>query len=412
MDRSWGRGWCLLVLVTETMSMRRGVPDGLRMPPAAAHDPDFLPREFADARYLRPRPRIPCPEGCGRELQLVWGDQVGPYVRHVPNASIRVNCTAGGEGDLHKWAKEDLADYLSDTTMLHFASRCKSCDAKVNLGSVPVKKRIVKTEYQLPNGGRADIAVCVGNETKVVIEVLSTNPTSTARPEPWYEVEAKAVLRVLKLNQSSGELECVRPDGPDRGVCRKCERLQQVRDTRLEKQGNWTARFGKHKGKTFKETSLDITYGNNWLGELVHEEYWQIAEQLDPDLQLGYANSGPKIAFELPKGDYVELSSIFRNKLKLSSIYRNNYTNSSLLAFVEYLVNDPDLYAIEVTGVDYGTNSCGERSTSTSAKRERTPYKPGTKRAAGVTLLRFDSQLGKWTNTTTHPRLDVDDGYY
>ena len=88
MDRSWGRGWCLLVLVTETMSMRRGVPDGLRMPPAAAHDPDFLPREFADARYLRPRPRIPCPEGCGRELQLVWGDQVGPYVRHVPNASI------------------------------------------------------------------------------------------------------------------------------------------------------------------------------------------------------------------------------------------------------------------------------------------------------------------------------------
>ena len=155
-----------------------------------------------------------------------------------------------------------------------------------------------------------------------------------------------------------------------------------------------------------------ITYGNNWLGELVHEEYWQIAEQLDPDLQLGYANSGPKIAFELPKGDYVELSSIFRNKLKLSSIYRNNYTNSSLLAFVEYLVNDPDLYAIEVTGVDYGTNSCGERSTSTSAKRERTPYKPGTKRAAGVTLLRFDSQLGKWTNTTTHPRLDVDDGYY
>ena len=30
MDRIRGGGWCLLVLVAETMSMRRGVPGGLR----------------------------------------------------------------------------------------------------------------------------------------------------------------------------------------------------------------------------------------------------------------------------------------------------------------------------------------------------------------------------------------------
>ena len=105
MVRSQGRGWCLLVLVTEITSMRRGVPGGLRMPPAAAHEPGLLPPELANARYTWPRPRIPC-SICGSELGLVWGDQRGPYVRHMPNASGRVNCTGGGEGDLHLWLRK------------------------------------------------------------------------------------------------------------------------------------------------------------------------------------------------------------------------------------------------------------------------------------------------------------------
>ena len=235
MAHSRGRGWCLLVLATETMSMRRGVP-GLHMPPvppAAAHDPGLLPPELANARYTWPRPRVPC-STCGQELGLVWGDERGPYLRHLRNATGRVNCTGGGEGDLHLWAKEDLADYLRNKTMLHFVSRCTSCEANMYLPSVPVNERKVATEYQLPSGGRADIAVCVGNEPKVIIEVLNTNPTVTARPEPWYEVKAKAVLRMLKLNRTSGELECVRPDGPGRGMCPKCKRLRKNRRQKFE----------------------------------------------------------------------------------------------------------------------------------------------------------------------------------
>ena len=181
---------------------------------------------------------------------------------------------------------------------------------------------------------------------------------------------------------------------------------------------------GRHNGTTFKETSLDIKYGNYWLGQLIHEEYCQMTEQLDPDLLLGYANSGPKIAFELPKGHYVKLSSIFRSNLKLSSIYRNKYKNSSLLAFVEYLVNDPDLYAIEAKtsyklAEDVDPESMAPwdweqvaRKEVVTAKPVRTQYKQGQKRASGVTLARFDSRLGKWTNVTTYPRVDDDDGYY
>ena len=87
--------------------------------------------------------------------------------------------------------------------------------------------------------------------------------------------------------------------------------------------------------------------------------------------------------FEVPKGQYINVSRVFRNdKLK----------GKSLLAFAEYLVIDPDLYAISAT--DY----------SSSANWEKTPYKPGLKRASGVTVVRFDSRSGNWTNVTTHPR--------
>ena len=364
MLRIGGRAWCLLVLAIETMSMRRGVPGGLRMPPAAAHDRGVLPRELADAPNTYPRPRAPC-STCGGELVYCFGDERGPYLRHLRNAT---GCTGGGEGDLHKWAKEDLADYLRNKTMLHFVSRCKSCDANVNHPSVPVKDRRVKTEYQLPSGGRADIAVCVGNEPKVIIEVLNTNPTDNERfprPEPWYEVDAKAVLRMLKLNQSSAELECVRPDGPDRGKCYKCKRVQKERDRR----GKWKLRGTKHNGKTFEEVSSEYSGWCQWvLGEVVKGQYQELNEQICD----GY--SGTRIAFELPKGEWRNVSSVFRD----SKIY------GGLLAFAEYLVNDPDLYAIE---------SAGEL-----AMRVRKQYKPGQQQVKGVTVVQFDSRSGNWTN--------------
>ena len=139
MDRIRGRGWCLLVLVTETMSMRRGVPGGLRMAPAEAHDPaGLLPRRFADVPNTYPRPRIPC-SVCGEDLVLCFGEKRRHYTRHIGKRSGKVNCTGGGEGDLHIWAKEDLARYLSQGAELEFFSRCKSCKAKTELGSVPVR---------------------------------------------------------------------------------------------------------------------------------------------------------------------------------------------------------------------------------------------------------------------------------
>jgi len=323
---------------------------------------------------------------------LCVGEKVRPYARHVRNASGSVNCTGGGEGDLHKWAKEDLGGYLSQGGELQFFSRCKSCEEKTDLESVPVNERMVKTEHRLPTGGIADIAVCAGDETMVVVEVFSTSRTKPpARPEePWYEVRANDVLRMLESNQSS--IECVR----DRGMCPECESKGKARKAF----GQLKLFSGPHKDKTFEEVSSNNRYVNYLLGQLVEGQYLELNEQIVDSY---------RIAFELPKRERMNVTWVFRD----SKLKKKTY-----LAFAEYLITDPDLYAIEAKtsyklAEDVRPESMAPwdweevaRKEVITAKRERMRYKPGQKRASGVTLARFNSRLGKWANVTTYPRVD------
>ena len=244
------------------------------------------------------------------------------------------------------------------------------------------RQRTVETEHHLPNGGVADIAVCVRNETKVVIEVFNTHRTATidsesarSRPEPWYEVRVDDVLRMLHSTQYYGELECVRPDR----VCPECKRLQRVRN-RL---GNWTLKTGRHENKTFEQASSDEDYVNWLLGRLVKGQY----HELDEQIRNGYYREGAPIAFEMPKGDHMNVSSVFRD---------SGLRNGSILAFIGYLIFlDPDLSAIEFAG-------------GKLAKRVWKPYEPGQKQAKRVTLVKFDSRSGNWTN----PWDAYEDRYY
>ena len=244
------------------------------------------------------------------------------------------------------------------------------------------RQRTVETEHHLPNGGVADIAVCVLNETKVVIEVFNTHRTATidsesarSRPEPWYEVRVDDVLRMLHSTQYYGELECVRPDR----VCPECKRLQRVRN-RL---GNWTLKTGRHENKTFEQASSDEDYVNWLLGRLVKGQY----HELDEQIRNGYYREGAPIAFEMPKGDHMNVSSVFRD---------SGLRHGSILAFIGYLIFlDPDLYAIEFAG-------------GKLAKRVWKRYKPGQKQAKRVSVVQFDSRSGNWTN----PWDAYEDRYY
>ena len=103
-------------------------------------------------------------------------------------------------------------------------------------------------------------------------------------------------------------------------------------------------------------------------------QYQELEKQI-PNLR---ANNywDQRIAFELPEREWRNVSSVFRD---------SRLKHPSLMAFTEYLVNDPDLHAVEFP---YGE----------SAARVWKAYKAGQNGAEGVTVVQFDSRSGNWTN--------------
>ena len=128
-------------------------------------------------------------------------------------------------------------------------------------------------------------------------------------------------------------------------------------------------KVGTRNGTTFEELSSDDGYCNFWLRKVVEGQYQKLNEQI----RNGYWDN--TIAFELPKREWIDVTSVFRD---------SKVEYGDLLAFVEYLVNDPDLYAIHFVG--------GE------ALRVWMRYKPGQQQVKGVTVVQYDSRSENWTN--------------
>ena len=156
---------------------------------------------YAQMKNQWPRPRWPC-DCCGGELQLCWGDVVRPYLRHV----IGSNCAGGGEGLLHRLAKDGLAEYLETGERVTFTDgrRCSGCNELYTRTACLSAGMSVQVEYGLPDGGRADIALLsAAGEVEAVIEIMDSHATQSPRPEPWYEVSANAVFKLLNATATA-----------------------------------------------------------------------------------------------------------------------------------------------------------------------------------------------------------------
>ena len=157
---------------------------------------------YAQMKNQWPRPRWPC-DCCGGEVQLCWGDVVRPYLRHV----IGSNCAGGGEGVLHRLAKDGLADYLETGERVIFTDgrRCFGCNELYTRTAWLSAGMSVQVEYGLPDGGRADIALLsAAGEVEAVIEIMDSHATQSPRPEPWYEVSASTVFKLLNATANRG----------------------------------------------------------------------------------------------------------------------------------------------------------------------------------------------------------------
>ena len=159
---------------------------------------------FAGFERTWPRPRVPCVE-CSGELVLKWGEHRRPHFSHINKSGC-----GGGEGTMHRLAKEGLAGVLTLGGSLEFIWSCPTCHqlhTKIIILQ-PGEQAVV--ECQVPNGW-ADVAVVAATgEVRFIIEVMDTHQTEV-RDGEWVEVCAQDCLKQMNQETHSMSLRCKRP---------------------------------------------------------------------------------------------------------------------------------------------------------------------------------------------------------
>lgn len=131
------------------------------------------------------------------------------------------------ESQLHKDAKLLMAKLLTARQPLQFIWNCawckeqSDCYALYNIPSIMYKDGDeIKLEYRdILNKWVADVAIINNGDVRYIFEIKHTHATTTPRPEPWFEVNAKEFIQEANdpelLDLSSGEIfrvSCMRKD--------------------------------------------------------------------------------------------------------------------------------------------------------------------------------------------------------
>lgn len=126
------------------------------------------------------------------------------------------------ESQIHKDAKLRLAEILKNKKEIKLgwscgAERCQGGGSGDAIFTC-VDGDVVVTEHRGPNGAWvADVAVLNGQKVKCIFEVMHTHKTVTSRPEPWYEIDAREILK-----EGDCYYTCLRQK-----LCNACETLTQ-----------------------------------------------------------------------------------------------------------------------------------------------------------------------------------------
>ncbi len=136
-----------------------------------------------------------CPV-CLQPVVLKRGTQRVWHAAHAPG----VRCLApSSETYLHQLAKRMIARHIAEwraglraPPIIRY--RCAMCDRH---GWQPLDPQIDRAliEYRLPDGSIADVALCAGDEPRLVVEVRVTHPVPAEKAArlavPWIEVDGQ-----------------------------------------------------------------------------------------------------------------------------------------------------------------------------------------------------------------------------
>ena len=138
------------------------------------------------------------------------------------------------ESELHKDAKYKFSSWLKKKQSINLSWNCskfcyygKPCgnndDEMVHTIGYEENDEVVIEYRDVNNKYIADVAVINNNEVRYIFEIKYTHSTTTNRPEPWFEINAKEILEEENNIDDSIYLTCIRNDIPR--YCNDCKIL-------------------------------------------------------------------------------------------------------------------------------------------------------------------------------------------
>jgi ferredoxin len=161
-----------------------------------------------------------CP-GCKASVILRRGEIKAPHFAHKPGERRCEFYDHPGEGEIHKMTKHIIADLLRKRKIRTVICPCpKGCTYDEQIKYEDGDEVIV--EYRVSDKCIVDVAVVNKEKVRYVFEIYNTHKTIRETPEPWFEVDAKEILK--KTEDAYIYMHCIRRDR----YCSTC--VKQVND--------------------------------------------------------------------------------------------------------------------------------------------------------------------------------------
>lgn len=176
--------------------------------------------ELNTNRYIFPNDakkseKYKCPD-CNEVLIFKKGSIVIPHFSHKSNSK----CTYydhPSESQIHKDAKNKLAQWLQDKKPLRLKTKCSSCNGPCKNKKIKYKEndKVVVEYISSCKKYIADVAIINDDNVRYVLEVTNTHRTidnaAEVRPEPWFDISADEIVNI-DFDKEKVKLNCIRTD--------------------------------------------------------------------------------------------------------------------------------------------------------------------------------------------------------
>jgi len=138
---------------------------------------------------------------CKKRVILRQGNVRVHHFAHYTQTNVCSYYDHPNEAQIHKDGKLLIQKLLSEKNYISFTWDCINCGG-FYLDELPTIKYKegdqALLEYRDPNGKWvADVALVNNNKVRCIIEIKNKHITTTQRPEPWFEVDANTLHKII-----------------------------------------------------------------------------------------------------------------------------------------------------------------------------------------------------------------------